>query len=337
MDAHRQQLDEWIKEKEVLLVTGGYDHTIKVWQAHSGVCKQTMQHADSQVNALEITPDKHRIASAGYKHIRIYDIHGNNPNPVINYEGVSKNIVGVGFQEDGKWMFTGGEDCSARIWDLRSRTLMCQRIFQVSAPVNCVCLHPNQVELIVGDQSGIIHLWHLKTNHNEQLIPEIDASVQSIAIDSEGNYMAAVNNKGHCYIWTLTGGLGDEPTKLNPKHRIEIHNRYALKCKFSPDSTLLVTTSADQTARIWKTSDFSLIQELKTDSQRWVWDAAFTSDSKYLLTASSDGAARLWSVETGAIEREYSGHQKAITALAFSDQVPLNPQYFYEGSNDPAN
>lgn len=68
-------------------------------------------------------------------------------------------------------------------------------------------------------------------------IPEIDASVQSIAIDSEGNYMAAVNNKGHCYIWTLTGGLGDEPTKLNPKHRIEIHNRYALKCKFSPDST----------------------------------------------------------------------------------------------------
>lgn len=22
-------------------------------------------------------------------------------------------------QEDGKWMYTGGEDCTARIWDLR--------------------------------------------------------------------------------------------------------------------------------------------------------------------------------------------------------------------------
>lgn len=22
-------------------------------------------------------------------------------------------------QEEGKWMYTGGEDCSARIWDLR--------------------------------------------------------------------------------------------------------------------------------------------------------------------------------------------------------------------------
>jgi WD40 repeat protein len=49
----------------------------------------------------------------------MYDLSSSNPNPVINYEGVSKNVTGVGFQEEGKWMYTGGEDCSARIWDLR--------------------------------------------------------------------------------------------------------------------------------------------------------------------------------------------------------------------------
>lgn len=32
---------------QVALVTGGYDHTIKLWQAHSGVCLRTMQHPDS--------------------------------------------------------------------------------------------------------------------------------------------------------------------------------------------------------------------------------------------------------------------------------------------------
>ncbi|PSN45751.1 Target of rapamycin complex subunit lst8 [Blattella germanica] len=274
---------------QVILVTGGYDHTIKLWQAHTGVCQRTAQHTDSQVNALDITPDKQLIAAA-----------------VINYEGVSKNVTGVGFQEEGKWMYTGGEDCSARIWDLRSRNLQCQRIFQVSAPVNCVCLHPNQAELVVGDQSGI---------------PEAEASIQDIAMDPEGSYMAAVNNRGHCYIWSLTGGVGEEPTKLNPKHKIEAHQRYALKCKFSPDSTLLVTTSADQTARIWKTSDFTLLQELKHEAQRWVWDAAFSADSQYILTASSDGVARLWNVETGAVEREYNGHQKAVTSLAFRDEI----------------
>ena len=104
----------------------------------------------------------------------------------------------------------------------RSRNLQCQRIFQVNAPINCVCLHPNQVrgahgaghrgvqeggrlppsltspapqaELIVGDQSGAIHIWDLKTDHNEQLIPEPEVSITSAHIDPDASYMAAVNS-----------------------------------------------------------------------------------------------------------------------------------------------
>ncbi|XP_033226192.1 target of rapamycin complex subunit lst8 [Belonocnema kinseyi] len=309
---------------QVIFVTGSYDHTIKIWQAHTGMCQRTVQHTESQVNALDITPDKYVIAAAGYQHIRMYDLASNNPNPVINYDGITKNVTGLGFQEEGKWMYTGGEDCSARIWDLRTSSFQCQRIFQVSAPVNCVSLHPNQAELIVGDQSGLIHLWDLRSDHNEQLIPEAEASIQDIAIDPDGTYMAAVNNKGHCFVWALTGGVEEEPTRLNPRHRIEAHNRYALRCKFSPDSTLLVTTSADQTARIWKTMDFSEVQVLQHDAKRWVWDAAFSADSQYVFTASSDGVARLWNIESGIVERKYEGHQKAITALAFRDEI-LSP------------
>lgn len=37
---------------QVALVTGGYDHTIKLWQAHSGVCLRTMQHPDSVLYLL---------------------------------------------------------------------------------------------------------------------------------------------------------------------------------------------------------------------------------------------------------------------------------------------
>ncbi|XP_073980769.1 MTOR associated protein, LST8 isoform X1 [Rhodnius prolixus] len=303
---------------EVILATGGYDHTIKLWQLNDGVCKHTAQHTDSQVNALAITPNKQLLAAAGHQHIRMYDLITSNPNPVINYEGVNKNVSGVGFQGDGKWMYTGGEDCSARIWDLRAKNLQCQRIFQVTAPVNCVWLHPNQYELIVGDQSGVIHLWDLKTDHNEQLIPESESSIQSLSIDPDGTMMAAVNNKGNCYIWSLTSTIG-EPTKLKPRHKIPAHRRYALKCKLSPDSKYLVTCSADQSARVWETDNFTLVQELKLDSQRWVWDVAFSADSKYVITASSDGVARLWNLENGTIEREYTGHQKPITALAYSD------------------
>lgn len=52
----------------------------------------------------------------------------------------------------------------------------------------------SQAELIVGDQSGAIHIWDLKTDHNEQLIPEPEFSITSAHIDPDASYMAAVNS-----------------------------------------------------------------------------------------------------------------------------------------------
>lgn len=106
-----------------------------------------------------------------------------------------------------------------------------------------------------------------------------------------------------------------------------------------------MTTSGDATAKIWRTSDFTLWRELKDEDGRWIWDAAFSADSQYLFTgnliiqlsiilgmkpklrqyviivfpASSIGKARLWRLDTKEVEREYIGHQKAVTALAFRD------------------
>lgn len=143
--------------------------------------------------------------------------------------------------------------------------------------------------------------------------------MQDIAISADGQYMAAVNNHGNCYVWTLTPSADSRLSVLQPKLKIEAHKRYALRCKFSPDSALLVTTSGDGCARVWRTADFGLWRELRDDEGRWVWDAAFSADSQYLFTASSSGKARLWRLDSQEVEREYVGHQKAITALAFRD------------------
>jgi G protein beta subunit-like protein len=38
------------KAAEVILATAGYDHTIRFWEALSGVCIRTIQHPDSVRN-----------------------------------------------------------------------------------------------------------------------------------------------------------------------------------------------------------------------------------------------------------------------------------------------
>lgn len=57
----------------VVLATAGYDHTVRFWEATRGICYRTLQYADSQVNKLEITPDKQYLAAAGNPHVRLYE------------------------------------------------------------------------------------------------------------------------------------------------------------------------------------------------------------------------------------------------------------------------
>ena len=83
---------------QVILATAGYDHTIKFWAAHTGVCTRTLQHPDSQVNSLAISEDGSMIAAGGYQHIRMFDLTSGDLNPVVNYVNISKNVMKVGFQ-----------------------------------------------------------------------------------------------------------------------------------------------------------------------------------------------------------------------------------------------
>jgi len=50
---------------QVVLATASYDGTIRLWEAHSGVCWKVISMQDKvQVNKLAITPNKKYIAGA---------------------------------------------------------------------------------------------------------------------------------------------------------------------------------------------------------------------------------------------------------------------------------
>jgi G protein beta subunit-like protein len=63
-----------VHEDSVLLVTGGYDHHIRFWEASTALSSHTIQYNDSQLNALVISPDKRFLAAAGMKSVKLYDI-----------------------------------------------------------------------------------------------------------------------------------------------------------------------------------------------------------------------------------------------------------------------
>ncbi|TQE10913.1 hypothetical protein C1H46_003486, partial [Malus baccata] len=113
------------QQPSVILATASYDHTIRFWEAKSGRCYRTIQYPDSQVNRLEITPDKRFLAAAGNPHIRLFDVNTNSPQPVMSYESHSNNVMAVGFQCDGNWMYSEPQVVKGNMKVVQLLTLLC--------------------------------------------------------------------------------------------------------------------------------------------------------------------------------------------------------------------
>lgn len=265
-------------------------------------------------------------------------------------------MTSVAFHHHNKWVVTGSEDGTIKIWDMRARGP--QRDYTHKCPVNDVQVHPNQGELVSCDQNGSVKIWDLGGNQcTHELVPEEDAPMRSVSIATDGSLLCAGNNRGNVYVWkmmatkssalyqtnnatqttNITASPDDMTWDLQPVTKIQAHSNYLLRCLLSPDVKHLATCSADSTIKMWNISspnNTSVTTPVKSANpteikfqlertlvghQRWVWDCAFSADSEYLVSAASDHTARLWDLGTGETIRQYQGHHKAAVCVALND------------------
>eukprot|EP00978_Attheya_sp_CCMP212_P041582 scaffold240359_cov46-Attheya_sp.AAC.2 len=290
----------------VILATGGYDHNIRFWEAPSGICSRTLRYPDSPVNCLEITPDKQFLAAGGNPHIRLFEINTALSNPVLTLEGHTAPVTSLGFQRDGRYLYSCSEDGA-----------YCVRYCQT------VGSSESRAEIISGDQNGCVKVWDLGSSRCiNDLVPDSNAGgsrarvpIQAVDISEDCRTLVATSNHAQVYVWDASNSRDFKPIT---KFRAHNPGFYCLHAKISPDCRHLVTTSSDKTVRLWDTTTWELTQTL-AQHQKWVWDAVFSADSSYLVTASSDHSARLWNLRTGDVVREYKGHQTAVTCVALND------------------
>ncbi|ETO05920.1 WD-40 repeat protein [Reticulomyxa filosa] len=84
------------------------------------------------------------------------------------------------------------------------------------------------------------------------------------------------------------------------------HSGYVNSVKFSPDGTKIVSSSNDNTVRIWDIMSGKEIRVLKGHSN-YVINAIFSSDSTTIISFANDNTIQFWDVESGLELKKLEG------------------------------
>eukprot|EP01083_Nonionella_stella_P103716 296466_1 len=113
-------------------------------------------------------------------------------------------------------------------------------------------------------------------------------------------------------------------------HKLIGHKSSVTSISFYPDRDFFVSSSADNTVRLWST-------EFGGQCLSWyrghcfpIWDVQFSPLGLYFATASHDRTARLWSTDKGVPIRIFAGHVSDVECVRFHP----NCNYLVSGSSD---
>ncbi|KAJ6597907.1 WD40-repeat-containing domain protein [Mycena sp. CBHHK59/15] len=100
------------------IVSGSYDHTIRIWDADTQMqVGEALQGDSGSVLSVAFSPDGRRIVSGSEDHtIRIWDAD-TQMQVGEALQGHSDSVSSVAFSSDGRLIVSGSEDHTIRIWE----------------------------------------------------------------------------------------------------------------------------------------------------------------------------------------------------------------------------
>jgi hypothetical protein len=231
-------------------------------------------------------------------------------------------VYSVAFSPDGRWLASGGEDGTVRVYDVASGELRWKPREHREA-VYSVAFSRDGELLASGGYDRVVNLWNARTGRRQNNLTGA-GRVTSVAFSPIEMLLAIGDLNDAVTLWKFD---------RNDSSELEGHTSSVETVAFSPDGKLLASGGLDKLVRVWDVA-----------ARRHAWpqpgrgheylirSLAFSPDGRTLASASWDKTLRLWEVDTGRcrdelpwdeLKQDHRWHSDWIWSVAFSQNGML--------------
>jgi eukaryotic-like serine/threonine-protein kinase len=266
---------------------------------------------------------------------------------VATLTGHTHTVTAAAFSPDGKWLATGSQDGTVKIWN--PATGNCLKTLDVTPQsVWSVAFTPDGKSLLTGYDRGV-EFWNVASWQVEQHFPGelavLSKSGSLLATADSSPFFWEPSGKVRLYNWRngqlLRQFVGDgrslalsangELLAIAGTNRgITVWNTTDGKClrtwptadpvwslNFSPDAGQLLSAGWSSAVSLWPLDGFSPPQTIYS-GELHVWSAVFSGDGQTIVTTSSDQTVRCWDATSLQLKSALHGHGGEVWCAAFS-------------------
>lgn len=187
---------------------------------------------------------------------------------------------------DGSLIASGADDGKLRLWN-GSDGAPLGELAAFEAGMTALDFSPDGLRLASTDSRGNLRLHHVVSRVLQTTIAAHPTWIESVEFSADGRWLVTAGRQDHlAKVWNVETG------KIQAT--MQGHGAGLSSASFSPDASLVVTASVDNTARLWNAKSGALLRVIKGPA----FTARVSPDGSTLVTTGFGDYLALWDIGT---------------------------------------